>query len=72
MFILALFKAAFRGSFRDRPCNENPDERRGRLHEEALREIDAEPAFIKQTRIAMRLWEHNNGHETFNWRIGGR
>ena len=45
--------------FRKYICGEDPDERRKRLHEEAMREIDAQLPYTVQMRLAMRAWEHN-------------
>ena len=50
--------------FRKYIYGEDPDERRKRLHEEALREIDAQLPYTVQMRLAMRVWEDNRQKNT--------
>ena len=39
-------------------CDEDPDERRARLREGALREIDAQILPVVQLKMAMQPWSH--------------
>jgi len=58
-FLYERIASALRNLVQKYLCAEEPEERRKRLREQALAEIDAKMLPILQMRVAMQQWEHD-------------